>query len=370
MTVRSAFDGDTRTMLCESMQRFAREDHHTTTGDGSEDATNRARRAWRSIAAQGWLGLGLPENVGGYGAFIADLGLLLSIAGAARWRLPLVECLGEACGALLAAPPTPERDELLGKIAAGEAIVLMAASHLDPGNVGTSAVASDGIWHLAGRTQRVRAADLCTHLLVEARNTTDGERGLYLIERCTAGVGVECGVTVDAQPATLFDLRSIPARRIAGAIAIDAGRRRAQLVAACESLSIAQAVLDATQQHLASRHQFGQPILRFQAVQHRLVGMYLRIRELRALLAAAQVAYDEGDLKLDRLLWQLQAQASATAITATQEGIQLHGGMGMTAEMPLGDYYKRVLLLQSLFGSYELALDRLADTLDFQHEVA
>ena len=75
-------------------------------------------------------------------------------------------------------------------------------------------------------------------------------------------------------------------------------------------------------------------------------------------------------LKLDRLLWQLQAQASAAAITATQEGIQLHGGMGMSAEMPLGDYYKRVLLLQSLFGSYELALDRLADTLDFQHEVA
>jgi alkylation response protein AidB-like acyl-CoA dehydrogenase len=129
-------------------------------------------------------------------------------------------------------------------------------------------------------------------------------------------------------------------------------------------------VLDATRQHLAGRNQFGQPILRFQAVQHRLVGIYLRIRELRALLATAQAAYDAGDVKLDRLSWQLQAQASATAITATQEGIQLHGGMGMTAEMPLGDYYKRVLLLRSLFGSYELALDRLAATLDFQQEVA
>ncbi len=189
MTARSAFDGDTRIMLCESMQRFAREDHHTTPGDGSEDATNRARHAWRSIAAQGWLGLGLPQTAGGYGAFSADLGLLLSIAGAARWRLPLVECLGEACGALLAAPPTPDRGELLGKIAAGEAVVLMAASHLDPGNVATSAAESGGIWRLAGRTQRVRAADLCTHLLVEARNAADGERGLYLIERSAAGIG-------------------------------------------------------------------------------------------------------------------------------------------------------------------------------------
>jgi alkylation response protein AidB-like acyl-CoA dehydrogenase len=101
-----------------------------------------------------------------------------------------------------------------------------------------------------------------------------------------------------------------------------------------------------------------------------LVGIYLRIRELRALLAAAQAAYDESNVKLDRLLWQLQAQSSATAITATQESIQLHGGMGMTAEMPLGDYYKRVLQLQSRFGSYEFALERLADTLDFQQEVA
>jgi alkylation response protein AidB-like acyl-CoA dehydrogenase len=88
------------------------------------------------------------------------------------------------------------------------------------------------------------------------------------------------------------------------------------------------------------------------------------------MLSSTQAAYDAGDPRLDRLLWQLQAQASATAITATQEGIQLHGGMGMTAELPLGDYYKRALLLQSLFGSYELALDKLAEALDFQHEVA
>lgn len=360
MTARSAFDGDTRTMLCESMQRFVRD----------EDATNRTRHAWRSIAAQGWLGLGLPQSAGGYGAFIGDLGLLLSVAGAARWRLPLVECLGEACGALLAAPPTGERDELLGNIATGEAVVLLAASHLDPGNVLPSAAASDGIWRLAGRTQRMRGADLCTHLLVEARNAADGERGLYLIERVAASAQVECGVSVDAQPATLVDLSNIAARRIADASAIAAGRRRAQLLAACESLAIAQAVLDATRQHLAGRNQFGQPILRFQAVQHRLVGIYLRIRELRALLTAAQAAYDDGAVKLDRMLWQLQAQASATAMAATQEGIQLHGGMGMTAEMPLGDYYKRALLLQSLFGSYELALERLAETLDFQQEVA
>ena len=72
------------------------------------------------------------------------------------------------------------------------------------------------------------------------------------------------------------------------------GATRAQLLAACESLAIAQAVLDATRQHLAGRDQFGQPILRFQAVQHRLVGIYLRIRELQALLAAAQAAYDEA----------------------------------------------------------------------------
>lgn len=369
MMMRSAFDDETRSMLRESMLRFAREDR-TTAGDGVAAATNLAQQAWQSIAAQGWLGLGLPESAGGYGACVGDLGLLLSVAGTARWRLPLVECLGEACGALLAAPPAPERDELLGKIVAGEAVVLMAASHLDPGNVATSATMSDGVWHLRGRTQRVRAADLCTHLLIDARNAVDGQRGLYLIERTAAGAKVECGVTVDAQPAALFDLHNIPARRIAGASAIDAGRRRAQLLAAHESLAIAQAVLDATRHYLAARHQFGQPILQFQAVQHRVVGVYLRIRELRALLASITAAYDAGDPRLDRLLWQLQAQASAAAITATQEGIQLHGGMGMTAELPLGDYYKRVLMLQSLFGSYELALDKLAEALDFQQEVA
>jgi alkylation response protein AidB-like acyl-CoA dehydrogenase len=364
----SVLDAEARTLLCEGFRRFSQrrsERPSDTTNADEKRGTLGTSEDWRQLAEQGWLGLGLPEECGGYGPAIGDVGLLMRAAGAGSWRVPLVECLGEACGALLAAPPGVLRDRLLGEIAAGEAIVGLAEMGSDT-RPATVAVSPDaGRACLTGSAPFLAAGDTWTHILVAARRTPVNDVSLYLVAACGRGVGLSCYPAVDGRSAADLELDGAAADWVAdGPELLSAARRRGQLLAAAEVAGIVQAAFEATRQHLADRRQFGQPILKFQAIQHRLVDLYVCMRELTAMLDAACSAYDAQRAELDRLLWKLRAHASLTGRAVTQQSIQLHGGMGMTAEMPVGDYYKRIMLIDSLYGSHEAALDRLSETLD------
>jgi alkylation response protein AidB-like acyl-CoA dehydrogenase len=359
MSAAHAFDVETRTLLCDGLRRFSRE--RRSTSIPASDATAAILTDWSKLAEQGWLGLGLPEVLGGGGGTVADLSLMLIESGAALWRTPLVQCLGEACGALLAAPAGKARDGLLQAIATGNAIAGLAATDGSVDCVPAVAQPVGAAFRITGRKCFLPAGDAWTHFLVTARHAVRDDSSTYLVDATAPGLKLRRFLAIDGRSAADLDLHDVHAQLIAdGSRVLSAARRRGEVLAAAEQAGIAHAVLDATKHHLAQRSQFGQPLLRFQAVQHRLVEAYICARELSALLEVACSAYAANDAELDRLLCKLRAQASLTATRVAQQGIQLHGGMGMTAAMPLGDYYKRAMLIDSLFGSYESALDLLA----------
>jgi len=137
-------------------------------------------------------------------------------------------------------------------------------------------------------------------------------------------------------------------------------RRRSTLLAAAEEAGIMNAVTAMTISHLQSRRQFGQPLAEFQVLRHRVAEMHIMKTEAAACLRAVAKAYDENAEDLDRQLSMLRIQAARAARCVTQQAIQLHGAMGMTEELPIGDYYKRVLMLNSCYLRPEAASEALA----------
>lgn len=362
MNAFSSLDGETRALLQEGISRFNR-DHRASPAWPQRLGGNRddVRAMWACIGRNGWPALGLPEVVGGSGLAIGDLLPLMRASGEGLWPAPLIECLGLACGALLALPSGADRDRLLQNIAGGEIIVGMAGSM---GGSGLSAVRADvgsAEIRLTGNTPLAVGGGAWDTILVPVVTDTSEGFGLAVIEKAASGLTCTDVETVDGRHATIFSFADASGRLLAtGVAAIAAARQRGSLLAAAEAAGLARAALDATVAYLGLRRQFGQSVLQFQAIQHRLVEMHIRVCELNAMLEMAARAYDLREPHLPRLLLQLRAQGSKTAAWVTQQAIQLHGGMGMTRDLPIGAYYRRALFIDSMFGSYEDAIDRLS----------
>jgi len=138
--------------------------------------------------------------------------------------------------------------------------------------------------------------------------------------------------------------------------ALDAGR----IAAAAELLGVAQEAFDRTVGYLKERRQFERIIGEFQALQHRASVLYVEIEMTRAVVLKAQQALDEGSAQASALVSVAKAKAGTTATLAVQEGVQLHGGMGMTDEFDLGFFMKRARVLQEVFGDAAFHADQLA----------
>lgn len=366
MSASQPMEPAARALLEEGLSRFGRERYPRAAWLHLDREPDRfSARTWAELAEMGWLALGLPEALGGNGDALTDLIPLFVAAGRGLWREPLLPCLGEAAGALLAAPAAPLRDRLLAGI--GDGTVRLSHAHREscapgaPGFVSTRATRHGGAYALSGRKCFVLAAASSSGMLVSAQLEQTGEPGLFFVERDARGVDLALVATVDSRMAADVTFCGAEAELVAsGSEWLAAANRRASILGSAEAAGVMQAVNAATIEHLRNRRQFGQALAQFQALRHRVVDMHIMELEALALVRAVAAGYDAEAPDLDRRLWQLRAQNARAARWVSQQGIQLHGGMGIADELPVGDCYKRVLLLESLLGSADVALERLA----------
>lgn len=369
MTVAQSLDTGALAMLEASLARFARERYHRSAWlEYGQQPDGFAAEMWSEFASMGWLGLGLPDDVDGTGEALVDLIPLLVASGHGLWREPLLACLGEACGALLSTPPSALRSHLLTGTVGGSA--RLAYAHLEtdepvvPGGLATVAARRGTKFEIRGRKAMVLAADSCTALLVSADLGAGAGPGLFLVPREAEGLRLCPLDTVDGRGAADVTFEDTPADLLAaGGDWQLMAQRRAVILAAAEAAGIMQAVSAAVGLHLQGRRQFGQPLSGFQALRHRVAEMHMLELESLALVRAVASAYDRRVPDVERRIWQLQLLVMQAVRHVTREGIQLHGAMGFTVDLPMGDYYKRALLLESLYGSAENALDRLTETI-------
>jgi alkylation response protein AidB-like acyl-CoA dehydrogenase len=325
---------------------------------------------WRKFADMGWLALPIPEDCGGLGGSLVDISLILEAMG----RFLVVEPFATTailCAHLVDACGDPRRRaDMLGAIASGE--LRLALAHDEDGSrygleraSVQARTASDG-FELTGRKISVWDAPSAHYLIVSA--VIDGGRSLalFLVARDAPGLTRHDYRLIDGTQCSDIDLQSVsatlllPGQRAAERLeeAVD----RLVLVRVAEALGIMEQVLDLTADHLRNRSQFGQPLARFQALQHRLAEMFVEVQEVRSVLYRGLAYIDAPTVTRQAAVSAAKVVTNTASRLVGAQGIQLHGGVGMTDEYAIGHYFKRLIAIEKAFGDTDYHVKRLART--------
>jgi alkylation response protein AidB-like acyl-CoA dehydrogenase len=243
----------------------------------------------------------------------------------------------------------------------------------DLSRVATSARRSSGDgFVLNGKKLAVLNAHCAQHLVVSARSRASvGERTgitLFIVDVDAPGVGREDFVAVDGSRGAHIHLDGVAvgAEQILGDVdhgllLMGAVIDIAIVALSSEALGSMQALLDATVEYTKTREQFGQPISKFQALQHRMADMYLKVEETRSLLLNAAILLEEGSAESAAACAALKVKVAEAGRFVAQQAVQLHGGMGMTDELCVGHHYKRLMVLAKLYGDEAWYLQKFSD---------
>jgi alkylation response protein AidB-like acyl-CoA dehydrogenase len=315
-----------------------------------------SRAMWRQYAELGLLGLPFDEQYGGTGAGTAELCVVMESFGRALVLEPFLPTviLG---GALVAAVGSEDQKaSILPDVAAGE--TLLAFAHTEGGSrwsltdIATSAQPSGDDWRLSGQKIAVVGGDSADHLIITAR-MPDGDVGLFLMD--AANIRREMYAMHDGTRGADISLKAAPARALGTSddalSTVTDVLDVATTVLCWEAVGVIESMLWLTVDYLKKRVQFGKPIAVFQALQHRAAAMYVALEQARSAALVARLALDDEDVATRRkAVRAAKLQVDLAARHVGQEAVQLHGGIGMAMEYPVGHYFKRATVITKTFS--------------------
>ena len=364
-------------LLRDSVLRFVRNEYGFESRralSASEDGFS--RKHWATFAELGWLAMPLPEAYGGLGGGATEVAVLMEAFGRGLVLEPYLASVVLGAGLIAKAGSEAQRSEFLPAVARGE--MLLALAHGEPqarfdlNDVATTAKKAKGGYVLDGHKAVVWHAGAADRLLVSAR-TGGGQRdekgiSLFIVDPASPGVTLRCYATNDGQRAGEVMLEGVSVAgdamlggEGAGLPAIEAVIDRARVALAAEAVGAMAALVEQTQEYLKTRQQFGVPLSKFQVLQHRLVEMFNEHQLAQALTFRACATLDAGaPAAIARTAAAVKAQSGKAGRFVGQQAIQLHGGMGMTDELAVGHYFKRLSMIDTLFGNADFHLARFA----------
>lgn len=312
---------------------------------------------WALLAQSGWLGLEVAEEFGGAGVTFAEVAVVLHELGRAAALSSYLGGAVLAAGTLNLVEAGPERDALLTGVASGDLRVAVALPTADTDAPPFQLAESSDGFTLTGHAGFVPDATDADRLLLVATDAT-GAPTLVHLEGGSTAIEVTARPVLDETrrfAVVTADGASVPAAavwRFTGDAQATASRLwiRGALATACDSLGLAEAMLEATVSYLGVRHQFDRPIGSFQAVKHACADMLVQITIGRELISAAVNAVAVGDSDAGVAVSRAKSYVCGTAVDVIGKAMQLHGGMGYTWESGIHVYLKRAVLDRSLFG--------------------
>lgn len=364
-------------LLKESVERFTEKEysferrHELAVG---EDGFS--REIWARFAEYGWLAAPLPVEHGGLGGSMVDVAVLMEGFGRSLLLEPYLSTVILGGGLLAAGGDADMRAAHLPAVAAGECF--LAFAHVEPqarynlADVETVAQRDGEGFVLTGRKSVVLHAATADKLIVSARTAGSardaGGITLFLVDRDAAGLALRSYPTVDGGRAAELTLDAVTVDRnqmigeMDGALPLIEGVVDRAIVALCaEAVGAMEVALFMTRDYLTTRSQFGVPIGSFQVLQHRVVDMFSACALSRALTYRAADMFDGADAPdRARAASAAKIQIGKAGKLVGQQAVQLHGGMGMTDEMAIGHYFKRLSMIGSLFGDRDHHLRRFA----------
>ncbi|MBR0794332.1 acyl-CoA dehydrogenase family protein [Bradyrhizobium jicamae] len=339
-----------------------------------KDATGFSRELWKTFAEMGFSGLLVPEQFGGSGLGCVEAGIVMEEIGRTLMPSPFLSTSVVAASAISRGGSEAQKAQHLPGISDGS---LLAALAIDEGakhrplQTKLQAVRSGNGFKLSGDKAFVVDGHTADLLIVAARTAgSAGEKAgltLFLVDPKAKGLAVERTAMVDSHNAAriVFDNVEVNADSVLGEVDQGSGLLGGVLnigrgAVASEMVGLSEEVFGRTVTYLKERKQFGKAIGEFQALQHRAAQLYIEIEITRAAVLKALQALDADLDKAATAVAVAKARAGTTATLAVQEGVQMHGGMGMTDQFDIGFFMKRARVCQELFGDANFHADQLA----------
>jgi alkylation response protein AidB-like acyl-CoA dehydrogenase len=359
-------------LLRDSVRKFIEKEYDfSKRGKLLKSELGFSREAWRSFAQLGWTALPFSEEDGGLDGKAVDTMIVLEELGKGLTLEPYLYSVVFA-GGLLRRAGSELRGRYLSKLIEGELTAAVAYaepdSRFDLARVSTTAKRGEGGYVLDGKKLSVFGGHAAELLIVSARSSgAAGDRDgitLFAVDASSPGVERLGYQTVDglrAANVTLTGVR-VPESQIIG----EAGKGLALLEQAsdetivglgAEAVGIMDVMLKATVTYTKERKQFGVPIASFQVLQHRMVDMYMELEQARSMLYLATMTLDAGR-PLAKVASALKVQLGKAARFVSQAAIQNHGGMGMTEELAVSHYFKRLSMIDLTLGNGDYHVDR------------
>ncbi len=329
---------------------------------------------WAQYAELGLLGLPFAEAHGGFGGGAVETMLVFEAFGRGLILEPYLATVVLGGGLLRRLATAAQQSELIPRIIQGK--LRLAFAHVERqsrwnlADIGTSARRQGDAWSISGAKSVVLHGDCADRLLVTAR--TAGNRqdragiGLFLIDPAAPGVSRRAYPTQDglrAAELSFDNVRAVAALGDPGAAlpAIEHAVDEAIAALCAEAVGVMSAMQEITLDYLKTRQQFGRPIGQFQALQHRAVDMLTAVEQARSMaLFATVMSAETNPTERRRAIAAAKVQIGRSGRLVGQEAIQLHGGIGMTEEYKVGHYFKRMTMIDQMFGDADQHLAELA----------
>ena len=337
---------------------------------------------WRQMIELGWPGMAIAEKYGGFEFGYTGLGLVLEETGRTLASSPLISSVLLGASLLSEAGNEEQKSKLLPQIVAGDlrlAVGVDEGPHHAPSRVACSAVKEGTEYILTGTKSFILDGQTADKLLVSARTSgesySEGGISLFMLDANAQGLQIQRTTMVDSRNSANLVMDQVRVSEDsllgvegAGFTALDTTLDIARIGVASEMLGSVQEIFQRIVEYLKQREQFGVQIGAFQALQHRAAQMYSEIELCRsAVLGALRCLDDPSATAKDRAIMASLAKAKLSEVseTVSNEGIQMHGGIGMTDEFDIGFFLKRARVAQQFLGDASFHRDRYATLHNF-----
>lgn len=365
---------DEQAMLVDSVARFIKNDYDFETRQkiAASDA-GYSKKFWQNYAELGWTAVPFSEEDGGLGGGPVELMLMMEQFGRGLVVEPFIANIVLAGGILRRLATPVQKTRWLEPLIAGELQAALAfaepQARFDPADMQTSATRKDNAFVLNGNKTLVLNGGAAELLIIPAR-TSGGQKDrtgitLFAIDAGAAGVSGRAYKTVDGHQAAEISLRDVQVEEASilgeldgGFAALQSTIDEATLAICAEAIGIIRSMQDKTVEYAKNRVQFGVPIGSFQALQHRLVDTLIACEQTYSLLLWTAMLSSVEDAEASKAISALKYQVGTAGVHVSREAVQIHGGMGVTWELDIAHFFKRLAAIDLLFGNADYHLDR------------
>ncbi len=364
-------------LLVDTAASFARKESPITRLRAMrQDPIGYSKQVWKQMGELGWLGILFPESLGGFGGSFVDAALVIEKLGTTLVPEPYFASVVLAGSMILHAGTDEQKTRWLPPMMAGDTTLALAYAERDnrfhPLRIGTRAQKTGNTYRVSGEKAFVLNGHAADTIIVTARTSgTPGDHdgvSAFVVDAGAAGLTTRPIKTMDGHHAAMlvFDGVEVGPERMLGSEggagpAIEKALDLGAAAACAEGIGIMQTVLAMTREYLCTREQFGVKIGTFQVLQHRCVDMFIETELARSTSMMASIRADDPDAtERKSAISAAKVQLAVSGRFVTQQAIQLHGGIGVTDEHDVGLYFKRMHVLNTLFGDEEYHLARFA----------